>query len=71
LRSRGFLGAGGSVEVGERHDVGGDGGLVSVLDPRDVERPRDEIAGYGVGGGGGLDGMEGTAVEFRRMVLIS
>lgn len=40
-------------------------------DAGDVEGAREEVARYGVGGGGGLDGVQGAAVELWGVVLVS
>lgn len=71
LRDRRFLGARRRVKVGKGHDVGGNGRLVGVLDSRYVEGPRDEVAGYGVGGGWRLNGMKRASIELGWVVLIS
>ena len=45
------------VLVAEGHEVGGDGGVVSVLHSRGGEGAGDEFAGGWVGGVGGLVGV--------------
>lgn len=56
--------AGGVVGVVEGEEVGGEGGVVGLFEAGDGEGARDKEAGGGIGGAGGLVGVEGAAVVF-------
>lgn len=70
---RGFLfgRSRGCVDVGQGHEVRGHDGAEGFLETRHVEGAGNEVAGDRVGGGRGLDGVEGTTVVLGGVVLVS
>ena len=63
--------AGWEVGVGHRHEVGGEGGVVGLLETREGERAWDVLARGRVGGRGWLMRVEGAAGVFGRAELVS
>lgn len=57
-------GAGGVVSVVEGEEVGREGGVVGLFEAGEGEGAGDEEAGGGIGGAGGLMGVERAAVVF-------
>lgn len=63
--------AGGVVRVHEGQEVRGQGRVVGLLQAGQGEGARDELAGLGGRGGGGLVRVEGAAVVFWGAELVS
>lgn len=59
------------VRVGERHEVGGDGGFVGLLQAREREGTGYVSARGGVGGFGRLVGVQRAAVVFWWSEVVS
>lgn len=71
LANGGLALAGGSVVVGQGQQIRGDGALPRLLQSWAVEGAGYEVTRNRVGGGRGLDGVEGTTEVLWWVVLIS